>query len=370
MSLYFSSNRPGGLGNQDIYVTRRASLDSPWGASVNLGPNVNSTDRDNSVSISRDGHWLIFGSARLAGRCNDRSTNELYISYRANTDDDLGWEPAVNFGCELAGDGTLIGQTFWNDEGEGSTTIYFNSSRQGGIGDFDIYKSERRFNGTFRPPVSVRELNTPLKDAALTIRTDGLEMILNYSFTTDFGDGDLWVSTRETTSQPWSTPRSLGPTINTAEDDSTPNLSCDGTTLYFNSRRPGGMGGSDLYFTTRKRLDDATPVLLSLSADGKGQGAILHARSTQAATATNPAIAGEALEIYATGLVATSGVNPPQITIGGRRAEILFSGNSPGFIGLNQINVRVPAGVTPGPAVPVRVTHFGLPSNEVTIGVR
>ena len=195
-------------------------------------------------------------------------------------------------------------------------------------------------------------------------------MILNYSFTTDFGDGDLWVSTRETTSQPWSTPKSLGPNINTAEDDSTPNLSCDGTTLYFNSRRPGGIGGSDLYFIARKKLEDAAPLLLSLSGDGKGQGAILHARTSQAVTPTNPAIAGEALEIYATGVGAVSNVSVPQITIGGRMAEILFYGNSPGFIGLNQVNVRVPAGVAPGAAVAVRLTHFGLPSNEVTIGVR
>jgi len=370
LSLYFSSNRPGGLGNQDIYVARRASLDSPWGEARNLGPKINSTVRDNSVTLSRDGHWLIFGSARVEGRCSDHSTNDFYISYRANTDDDMGWEPAVNFGCELAGDEENTGQTFFYDEANGTTTMYFNSARPGGLGDFDIYKSERRFNGAFGSPVPVPELNTPLKDAALTIRSDGLEMILNYSFTTNFSDGDLWVSTRETTSHPWSTPRSLGPTTNTAEDDSTPNLSCDGTTLYFNSRRPGGIGGSDLYFTSRKRLDDPAPLLLSLSGDGRGQGAILHARSSQAATSTNPAIAGEALEIYCTGLGAVSNVSLPQVTIGGRMAEIMFYGNSPGFLGLNQINVRTPTGVPPGPSVPVRLTYLGLPSNEVTIGLR
>ena len=174
LSLYFSSNRPGGLGDQDIYVTRRASLDSPWGAPVNLGPKVNSAARDNSVTMSRDGRWLIFGSARLTDRCSDRSANEFYVSYRANTEDDLDWEPAANFGCELAGEEVNVGESFFHDEDKGTTTIYFSSARPGGPGDFDIYKSERRFNGEFGPPVLVPELNTPLKEAARTIRTDGL----------------------------------------------------------------------------------------------------------------------------------------------------------------------------------------------------
>ena len=54
LSLYFGSNRPGGIPPapgadlQDIWVTRRASLDAPWGEPRNLGPNINSAFRDNS----------------------------------------------------------------------------------------------------------------------------------------------------------------------------------------------------------------------------------------------------------------------------------------------------------------------------------
>jgi len=111
------------------------------------------------------------------------------------------------------------------------------------------------------------------------------------------------------------------------------------------------------------------PVLFSLSGDGKGQGAIWHSATGLIASSQNPAVAGEILSMYTTNL-AEGGVVPPQVAIGGKLAEILFFGDAPGYPGYYQVNLRVPSGVAPGSAVPVRLTYLSRPSSEVTIGVQ
>jgi len=108
--------------------------------------------------------------------------------------------------------------------------------------------------------------------------------------------------------------------------------------------------------------------LLSIAGDGTGEGAIQHADSYQLVSADNPAVAGEVILIYFTGLVHGS-VIPPKIAIGGRAAEVLWFGNVLGYPGLNQINVRVPNGAVPSLAAPIRMNYIGRPSNEVTIAI-
>src|SRR2546426_9448989 len=110
----------------------------------------------------------------------------------------------------------------------------------------------------FRSPgVDVTELNGPYRDTRTAIRRDGLEMFISSDATGrpgGVGGQDLWVATRATTADPWSTPVNLGPTVNSTAFDGAPALSFDGTTLYFFSARPGGFGANDLYVTTRTRL--------------------------------------------------------------------------------------------------------------------
>jgi hypothetical protein len=258
LSLYISSDRPGGFGKLDIYVSHRASLGDDWGPPQNLGPiiNTNLPDQNSVPNFSADGHRMYFCSSRPGGFGED----DIWVSFREDTTDDFGWQAPVNLGSGVNTAKTECGPTIFEDRHEGVTTLYFTRSvgPRCGFGDpsekCDIYASTLNDDGTFGTAVRVDELNSGFRDTRTAIRNDGLEFFLTSSRPGGLGSIDLWVSTRETTLDTWSTPVNLGPTVNTPANDGAPALSCDATTLYFFSNRPGGFGKNDLYVTTRTEL--------------------------------------------------------------------------------------------------------------------
>ncbi len=65
--LFFSSNRDGGSGGEDLWMTRRSTIDGPWSEPVNLGPTINSDKWEGQPEISPDGRSLLFCSNRDGG---------------------------------------------------------------------------------------------------------------------------------------------------------------------------------------------------------------------------------------------------------------------------------------------------------------
>ena len=63
-------------------------------------------------------------------------------------------------------------------------------------------------------------------------------------------------------------------------------------------------------------------------------------------------------------------VTNPSVVIGGTPALVTFSGLAPGFVGLYQVNVQVPANAVAGNAVPLTVTVNGATSNMVTVALQ
>jgi uncharacterized protein (TIGR03437 family) len=133
------------------------------------------------------------------------------------------------------------------------------------------------------------------------------------------------------------------------------------------------------------------PEIFTIPAVSPNQGAVLIAGTGILAATTGtvanarPAIAGEYLSIFCTGLGATtpavatgvpvsSGSLPitqerPVVTLDGVPVETAYSGLAPQYPGLYQVNVQIPAGTATGDAVALQLTIGGVPSNSVTVAI-
>jgi len=247
LTLYFTSNRPGGLGGLDIYVSHRASVYSAWQTPVNLGPPINTTSNDFGPNLSIDGHLLFFASGRAGGQ----GGSDIYVTRRSNPNDDFAWETPLNVGPPINTADQDQAPFYLQNAEDGSANLYFNRgvlAAQAG----DIYYAPLARDGQAAgAEVFVAELNSSVNDFAVTLRKDGREVFFTSSREGSLGFEDLWTSTRQSIHHAWQTPVNVGVPLNSVFSDVTPNLSFDGRTLIFATTRPGGFGGNDLWMSTR-----------------------------------------------------------------------------------------------------------------------
>lgn len=246
LSLYFGSDRPGpgALGAFDIWVSHRACLECPWEEAVNLGPNINSAGGDGAPALSHDGHLLFFSGSR-AGEGGE----DIWVSHRTDSNDDLGWEPAVNLGPDVNTAANEGGPAYVRALNGGGATLYFD--RGASLAGTDIYEVHVTGDGeTLGAAVPVAELNSSNLDGRPTVRADGREV---FFWSTRLGATDIWVATRRSPHDPWSPPENLGAPVNTPFGELTPSLSWDGRTLIFSGTftRGSSLGFQDFWMSTR-----------------------------------------------------------------------------------------------------------------------
>ena len=128
----------------------------------------------------------------------------------------------------------------------------------------------------------------------------------------------------------------------------------------------------------------AGPGIFTLNSQGTGDAAAIDAVSYAPVNSSQPIAAGGYLAIFCTGLgavtpAAATGVQPPspppqavitpQVLIDGAPAQLIWAGLAPGFVGLYQVNVQVPATLATG-SHQLQIVMNGAGSNTVTFSVR
>jgi len=248
LSLYFSSDRPGGVGGGwDLYVTTKTSIGQEWGPAVNLGANVNSSNDEWAPSISADGLSLYFTSGRPGG-CGEA---DLWVTTRASVSDP--WSVPVNLGGSVNGS---QGDENPSISADGLSLFFDSNRERVGTSHPQycyIYMTTRPTkNDPWGIPVRLGPTVNPgleYDSGYPSISADGRMLVFAGNLPGRVGGWDLWITRRATKDDEWAPPVNLGPEVNSAYNEEWPQISSDGRTLYFSSWRPGGSGGSygDIY---------------------------------------------------------------------------------------------------------------------------
>lgn len=154
LAFYHNTDRAGGLGGQDIWVSERECTDDPWGTPVNLTV-LNSPAADQTVAISPDGHYLLLASARPGGL----GGIDMYVSYRSDKHDNFGWGAPVNVGAGINTSDNELGPAFIRERN--AIKVYF-FRYNNAMTHRNIYVSEFDRDGAFGPATIASGADTTL----------------------------------------------------------------------------------------------------------------------------------------------------------------------------------------------------------------
>jgi uncharacterized protein (TIGR03437 family) len=121
--------------------------------------------------------------------------------------------------------------------------------------------------------------------------------------------------------------------------------------------------------TVNVYVEAAAPAIFTQDSSGTGAASALKASDQSLVTADNPLHAGDAVELYATGLGLTTSTQPPTVTVGGVACPVSFAGAAPNFSGLDQINCTIPSGAVSSASAPVVITSGDRTSNTATLAI-
>jgi len=257
-TLIFCSARAGGSGQDDLWMCVRTSPEKPFGPAINLGPAVNGPTRESAPALSSDGLTLVFASDREGGQ----GAKDLWMSTRSSSKESFG--NPINLGPVVNSSTDDTGAALSTDS---LTLVFesLRAGGQGKVDLWMCVRTSTK--ESFGQAINLGPtVNSPAADASPALTKDGLALVFASDRPGGQGAGDLWIGTREARTGQFGSPVNLGPSINAISRDFTPHVSADQQTLYFSTDRPGGQGGEDLWMApieppsaAARKVNDSAP---------------------------------------------------------------------------------------------------------------
>ncbi len=197
---------------------------------------INTNEADETLPVpTADGSSLIY--TRRLGRQED-----LYISLKKEGQ----WQK----GQPIESINTPMNEGAQSISADGKTIVFTACNRRGDFGSCDLYISEKTEKGWTRPQNMGSTINTPSWESQPALSSDGRILYFASDRTGGIGKRDIWYSQRQENGK-WTQPVNAGTPLNTGNNDQAPFIHPDGVTMYFMSDGHPGMGGSDLYLSTK-----------------------------------------------------------------------------------------------------------------------
>ena len=159
--VFTGCDRPFGLGSCDLYISE--FTDGKWSSPKNMGANINSKSWDSQPSLSADGRTIYFSSNRPGGLGN----NDIWISQKQA---DGTWAAAQNLGIPI---NTPKSDQFpfIHQDGE---TFYYVTDGYAGMGGLDLFYSKKDDKNSWKKPTNMGyPINTKGDEVAFIVSVDG-----------------------------------------------------------------------------------------------------------------------------------------------------------------------------------------------------
>ncbi len=211
----------------------------------NLGEAVNSPYPDYHPYITSNGQKLLFTSRRKIKPGSKPEFDGYYPSDILKSEIERGaWSEAGRLSDLI---NTEYDEQTVGLSASGDTLFYYIDH----LDDFgDIFISTYRNSAYSNPMRLSTPINSPLVESACSISGDRRTMVFSSNRSGGFGQLDIWITERDETGN-WTDPTVIDGAVNTTANEDFPSLSFNGNTLYFCSEGHPGMGGYDLFFSTR-----------------------------------------------------------------------------------------------------------------------